>query len=326
MKLITGLARLGQAAALSVLVAGAAAAQTFPSKPVRLVVPAPPGGTMDVVGRLIVDEMSKSLGQPIIVDNKAGGAGMIGVHDMLGAPHDGYTVMIHISGIVSEIPFLAKPRYDPFTDIKPLVQIMRSGLVLVANPKLEAKTVAELVGWVKANPGKVNYASYTAGTISHTMGVELNAAAGLDMNHAPYKGSPPALQDLMGGQVSLMFDGPVTSVPLIKQGLVRAYAVSTPNRLAALPDVPTLAEAGYPKMTQVAWVGLFITPDVPAAVQERLRADALKAIGNQAFRDRLTALGVEPGLPLTSDELAKDLRTAYDRQASLLKSIDFKPE
>lgn len=316
----------GLALAALALAGVSASAQTAPDKPLRIIVPAPPGGTLDVVGRLLAESLQPALNQPVIVDNKPGGVGMLGVGELLAAPHDGQTVMVHISGIVSEIPHLAKPRYDPFKDIKPVAQLTRSGLVFVGAPTVGASTLKEAVGYVKARPGQVSFASYTTGTISHTSGVEFNALAGLDMAHVGYKGSPPALQDVIGGHVQFMFDGPATSVPMIKAGKLKAYAVTTPQRLAALPDVPTFEEAGYPAMTAVAWVGLWVAPDVPAPVQARLREIALKAMQAPAMKDRLAALGMEPGTGASSEDLGRALRVAYERQASLLKSINFKPE
>lgn len=295
-------------------------------KALRIVVAAPPGGTLDVVGRLLAEALQPALNQPVIVDNKPGAVGMLGVNELIAAPHDGQTVLVHISGIVSEIPHLAKPRYDPFKDIKPIAQLTRSGLVFVGAPQLPVATLKEAVAHVKANPGKISVASYTTGTISHTLGVEFNALAGIDMSHVGYKGSPPALQDVMGGHVQFMFDGPATSVPMIKAGKLKAFAVTTPQRMAPLPEVPTFEELGYPGMTAVAWVGLWVTPDVPAAAQVRLRELSLKAMQAPAMKERLAALGMEQGLAATSEDLAKNLRTAYERQGSLLKSINFKPE
>ena len=223
--------------------------------------------------------------------------------------------MVHLNGVVSEIPHLTKPRFDPFKDIKPIAELARSGLLFVGGPQLQAKTLKDVIAYVKANPGKVSVASYSAGTVSHTLGVELNALAGLDMQHVGYKGAPPALQDVMGGHVPLMFDGPGTSVPMVKAGKVKAFAVTSPQRMPALPDVPTFAEQGFPAMTQVVWVGLWVASDVPAAVQARLRDAALKALQQPVVRERLTVLGMEPGPPATPDELAKSLRVAYERQA-----------
>ena len=329
MKLSTRIAAAvcrGLALAALAFTGGHAGAQATTDKPLRIVVPGPPGGTLDVVGRLLAESLQPALNQPVIVDNKPGAVGMLGVNELLAAPHDGQTVLVHISGIVSEIPHLAKPRYDPFKEIKPIAQLTRSGLVFVGAPTVPATTLKEAVSYVKAHPGQISVASYTTGTISHTLGVEFNGLAGLDMSHIGYKGSPPALQDVIGGHVQFMFDGPATSVPMIKAGKLKAFAVTTPQRLAALPDVPTFEEQGYPAMNAVAWVGLWVAPDVPVATQAKLRELALKAMQAPAMKERLAALGMEPGLNATSEDLAKTLRVSYERQASLLKSINFKPE
>jgi tripartite-type tricarboxylate transporter receptor subunit TctC len=317
--------RAGLAACLCAAVT-LATAQTWPERPIRVVVPAPAGGSMDVVARIVAEAIQPGLGQPVLVDNKPGAMGMLGVGEMLAAPRDGHTVMLHLNGVATEVPHVAKSRYDPFKDIKPIAQLARSGLVMVGGPQLQARTLKDVVAHVKANPGKVSFASYGTGLVSHTLGIQFNALAGLDMLHVGYKGSPPALQDVMGGHVPLMFDGPVTSMPMVKAGKVKAFAVTTPERMSVLPDVPTFAEQGFPDMTQVAWIGLWVASDVPAAVQVRLRDAALKALQLPAVRDRLTALGLEPGLPASADELAKSLRIDYERQATLLKSINFKPE
>lgn len=306
--------------------ASIAAAQTWPNKPIRIVVPAPAGGAIDVIARIVGESMQAELSQPILVDNKPGGLGMLGVNEMLAAPRDGYTVMLHLNGVVSEIPHVSKSRYDPLKDIKPVAQLARSGLLFVGAPQLPVKTLKDVITYVKANSDKVSYASYSTGTMSHTLGIEFNAMAGIDMQHVGYKGSPPALQDVMGGHIPLMFDGPATSVPMIKAGKIKAFAVSTPERMPALPDVPTFAEQGFPSMTRVIWVGLWVPSDVPPYVQTRLRDAALKALQQPSVRERLTALGMDPGLTTSTDELAKSLRTDYERQGALLKSINFKPE
>jgi tripartite-type tricarboxylate transporter receptor subunit TctC len=303
-----------------------ASAQGWPERPVRMIVPAPPGGSLDIVGRMLADTLQPLLGQSLVIDNKAGAAGMIGVNELLKAPRDGYTLMVHISGVAAEIPLLIKPPYDPFRDIRPLAELARSPLVLVAGPQVAGAGLREVVAQVKANPGRTSYASYSPGTISHTLGVELNRAAGIDLVHVGYKGSPPALQDLMGGNVQLMFDGPATSIPLIQSGRIRPLATTGARRLSALPEVPTFAELGYPGLTQVAWIGLWATPDVPADVQARLRELVQKALAQPTLRDRLAGLGLEPGQSVDSDALSRGLKLAYDRQAALLKSIDFKSE
>ncbi len=319
------LARLGLGLLLGATAAGVQA-QAWPTKTIRIIVPSPPGGTLDIVGRFLAESLQPVLGQQLIIDNKAGAAGMIGVGEMLKAPHDGYTVMMHISGVVSEIPHIIKPPYDPFRDIKPLVELGRSGLVFVAAASFPVQNLKEVIANVKANPSKTNYGSYSPGTISHTLGIELNRLAGLDLNHIGYKGSPPALQDLMGGAVQLMFDGPVTSLPLIQSGRIKAIAVTSPQRMAALPSVPTFQESGYPSLSQLPWIGLWAPSDVPAPVQARLREAAIQVLQQPRFRERLLTLGMEPGQGASSEELAKSLQLDHERHGALLKSIDFKPQ
>ncbi|MCY0855188.1 Bug family tripartite tricarboxylate transporter substrate binding protein [Cupriavidus sp. D39] len=303
-----------------------AGAETWPAKPVRIVTAAPAGGTADMLARSLADGLTRQLGQPFIVDSKPGGFGAIAVQDMLAAPHDGYTLLVIQDGIASEAPFLAKQRFDPFKDIKPVAELARGGLVLVGNPALPAKTLGELISYVKAHPASVNYASYSTGMLGHTMGPQLNELAGIDMSHVGYKGSPPALQDVMGGHVPLMFDGTATSLPLIKAGKLRAFAVSSPKRLATLPQVPTFTELGYPALNQLAWIGVWVAPDVPEAIQDRLRAATRKVLESASVRDRIAELGLDVGVPRSQAELGASLRTAHDRQGALLKAIDFKPD
>mgnify|MGYP003693946443 CR=1 FL=1 len=274
----------------------------------------------------MADGLTPLLGQTVIVDNKPGGLGAIGVQDLLSAPHDGYTFLIAPNGLVSEIPHIAKPRFDPFKDIKPLAELSRSGLVMVGNAALPASNLKEVVAYVKANPGKVSYASYSTGTVSHTMGVELSKLAGLDMTHVGYKGSPPALQDVMGGHVALMFDGPATSIPMLKTGKLKAFAVSSPKRMSALPDVPTFTELGYPQIDDIAWIGLWTTPDVPADIQAKVREATLKVLQQPKVAERFKELGTDVGQPLTPEQLSQSLRAASDKHGANLKAIGFKPE
>jgi tripartite-type tricarboxylate transporter receptor subunit TctC len=320
-------AALGALAGAALLAAVPAAfAQAWPTKPVRILIGAPPGGTADIVARLLADGLQKEWGQPVIVDAKPGATGMIAMQDFLGQPADGHTLLVSVNALVTEIPHVIKVRFDPFKDIRPVADLTRSGLVFVGNPTLPAKNVAEVVSYVKANPGKVSYASYSLGTISHTMGLELNKAAGIDMTHVPYKGSPPALQDVMGGHVALMFDGPATSIPMIKGGKLKAFAVSGPKRNPALPDVPTFAEQGYAAIDEVAWMGLWIKPDVPAEIQAKIRQATLKAMAQPAVQARLAELGNDAGSGATPEELARSLRAASDKQGATLRALGIKPQ
>lgn len=304
----------------------ASQAQEWPTKPVRIVVGGPAGGTADALARIVAEGLTRSLGKPVIVENKPGASGAIAVNDLINSPHDGHTLLLIQNGIVSETPLAHKVNFNPFKDLKPLAQLSRQGLVLVGNNKLPAKDLKELIAYIGKQKGGVDYASYGAGLRAHTTGVQFSRLAGVQMTHVGYKGSPPALQDVVGGHVPLMFDGPATSLHLIKAGRIKAYAVKYPTRIAALPDVPTFAELGFPTLTEGGWMGLWSTPDLPLALQARVRDLTLQHLNQPSVRQRLEAMGMEAGLPLSSDELTKDLHVAYDRQIELLRSIDYKPE
>ena len=313
-------------ATLAVLGLKSARAQGFPSKPLRVVAAGPAGATADLVARLITDPLAKELGQTAIVDPKPGAAGAIAVNDLLQSPRDGHTLLVAVNSLVSEIPHIVKLSIDMAQSIKPLAELARGGLVLVGNPAFPAKNLAELIAYVKAHPGKINVASYSAGTLSHVLGLLLNQAAGIDLMHVGYKGSTPALTDVMGNHVPLMFDGIGTSLPLIRAGKIKAFAVSTPRRSPVLPDVPTFTELGYPKLEALAWMGLWCTPDVPAPVQARVREATLKVLAQPAVRDRLLELGFEVGAPRSVDEITAGLKADYERVGAVLRSIGFKAE
>jgi tripartite-type tricarboxylate transporter receptor subunit TctC len=307
-------------------VAQTANAAEWPGKPVRIIVGAPPGGTADILARLFAHELQRPLGQPVIVDNKAGAAGTIGVHGMLSAPRDGYTFLLIQKGIVAEVPHVMKVTFDPFKDLVPVTQLTRQGLVLVGKPGLPAKNLAELIAYIKANPGKIDYANFGAGMRGQTIGVQFNRLAGLNTGTVSYKGSPPALQDVMGGHVPLMFDGPATSLPFIKSGQLKAFAIAYPKRIPALPDVPTFAELGFPDLKEVSWMGLWSAPGVPPDVVARMREATLKVMQSRDVQKKIEDLGMEIGSAATSEELSRDARESYERQGKLLRSINFTPD
>ena len=318
---------LAAAAVAGELIASRVLAQgKWPDKTVRIIAAGPAGGSADIVARLLATSSSKQLGQPVIVDPRAGAGGVLAVNELSLAPHDGQTLLVGVDSLVSEIPHILKLSVNMATELKPLAEVARGGLVLVGNATLPARTLPELIAYVKAHPGSVNFASYTAGTRSHVMGLLLNKAAGIDMTHVGYKGSTPALQDLMGGHVQLMFDGMATSLPLIKAGRIKAFGVSTPKRSPLLPEVPTFTELGYPQLETVAWMGLWVKPDTPAAVQAQIREAALKALASPSARERLQEIGFEPPQPRTPDELSASLKVDSERVGAILKSIGFKPE
>jgi tripartite-type tricarboxylate transporter receptor subunit TctC len=314
-------------AAMLLLAASCASfAQAWPTKPVRLVVAGPPGGSADLIARIVAEPLAKELGRPVIVEDKPGGAGVIAVNDLLHAPHDGHTLLVGVNSLVSEIPHIVKLPFDAAKDIRPLAELGRAGLVLIANPSVPAKNLSELIAYAKANPGKVAYASYSLGTMSHVLGLILNQSAHIELVHVPYKGSTPALSDVMGGHVPLMFDGVATSLPHIKGGKVKALAISTPVRMPQLPDVPTFRELGYPQMEAIGWMGLWCTPDAPAAVQARARDAMIKVLAEPAVKSRILDAGFRAGLPRTPAEMQAGLQADYTRVGTVLDSIGFKPE
>ena len=325
--LSAGLSRrhLLAAAALSSF-AFAARAQAFPSKPMRVIAAGPAGATADIVARLVTEPLAKELGQTAIVDPKAGAAGAIAVTDLLNSPRDGHTLLVGVSSLVSEVPHIVKLKIDMRQSLRPIAELARGGLVLVANPSFPAKTLPELIAHVKANPGKVNVASYSPGSLSHVLGLLLNQAAGIALQHVGYKGSTPALADVMGNHVPLMFDGIGTSLPLVRSGKLKAFAVSTPRRSPVLPDVPTFTELGFAKLEALAWMGLWCTPAVPAPAQARLREATLKVLAHPTLRDRLLELGFDVGLPRGVEEIVAGLNADYQRVGAVLQSIGFKPE
>ena len=316
------LPRLLLAVPAALAIAAAPLALAWTDKPVRMIVPAPSGGTMDVVARILAEQMSAHIGQPVIVDNKPGAGGAIAVQAMVAAPADGQTLMVTASNILTEIPHVMKTGFDPLKDVKPVATVARAAMVLVSAPSLPAQDLKGLISYVKANPGKLSFASYSAGTSSHYAGMIFNQKAGLDLQHVPFQGSPPALVQVMGGQVAIMFDGIVTSLPQIKGGKLKAYGVAGKTRSAHLPDVPTLAEQGFPDIDFSNWLGTVVASGVPAATVEKINAATLKAAAAPKVRDRLVAAGFEPNTSLTAAQLAQSVKAEYDRNAAIVKTYN----
>lgn len=305
----------------SVLLTASPLARAWGEGPIKIIVPAPAGGTIDVVARVLSDELAREIRQPVIVDNKPGAGGVVAVQTMRSAPADGHTLMVTASNLLTEVPHVVKLNYDPLKDIRPVTVIARTGLVLVSAPGMPAKDVKSLVAYVKANPGKVSYASYSAGTASHFAGIMLNQAGGLDMQHVPFPGSPPALAQVLGGQIPIMFDGMPTSLPMIKAGKLHAYGVTSRTRSPYLPDVPTMAEQGYPDMDFGNWLGVVAASNVPADVLDQARAALAKVAASPAVRDRLMAAGFEVGIQATPEQISQSIRVDFDRNAAIIKKF-----
>jgi tripartite-type tricarboxylate transporter receptor subunit TctC len=293
-------------------------------KPLKLIVPAPPGGTMDIVARLLGQQLSADLGQPVIVENKPGAGGGIGIQALLQAPADGNTLMVGASNLLAEIPLVMKQPFDALKDVVPLASIARSGIVLVANASSPAKDFRGLVGQLEQNKGKGSYATYSPGTVSHYAGAIMSDQLGLDLQHIPFAGSPPALQNLLGGQVDIMFDGMLTSVPMIKAGKLRAYAYTGPVRSRFLPDVPTMAELGFPQLQFVGWVGVIGSAKLPPAELAKIQAALKKAASAPAVQQKLFETGLEPEVNVDAAALAQETREISERNAAIVKKYGIK--
>ena len=298
----------------------------WPVKPLRLVVGGPAGGNADSLARLLADGMQKQLGKPVIVESKPGAAGVLAVNDLLANGKDAHTFLLIQGGIVSETPLAYKVSYQPFKDLKPLAQLSRNGLVLIANKDFPANNLQQLADYGKKQSDGLDFASYATGMRGHTSGMLLGQLLNIKMKHLGYKGSPPALSDLMGGHVPLMMDGLTTALPLIKAGKVKPLAVNYPARMVQLPDVPTFKELGYPQLSEVSWFGVWSRPDIPADVQARVREIALQYFKQPQVEARLRDMGMEPGTDATPEALMSELQKAYQRQQALLKSIDYQPQ
>lgn len=283
--------------------------------------PAPAGGTADTIARVVGQQLSTDIGQPVVVENKPGAAASIGLQAMLQAAPDGQTLAMVPSNVLTESPHVMKLPYDPLKDILPIATLVRSGVVLVTPASTPAHDFASLVTYLKTRKGA--YSTYSAGTASHYAGLILSDKAGLDMQHVGYAGSPPALLALMGGQVDFMFDGILTSLPMIKSGKLRAYAFSGKQRSRLLPDVPTTAEVGYPELQFMGWIGLVGSAKLPADVLAKVQAAVKKAASEPAVQKRLAELG-EPDLSVDTPAIQREDTAVSERNAAIVKKYGIK--
>ena len=301
-----------------------ASAFAWTDKPVKIVVPAPPGGTMDVAARIVGEALSKEIHQPVIIENRPGAGGGIGVQALRAAPPNGQTLMFTASNVLTEIPLVMKGSFDPLTDLKPVAFVARGTIVLVGSPTLAAKDLKGLVGYLKSQPGKLSFASYSAGTSSHYAGVIFNQKAGLDLQHVPFPGSPPALVQVIAGTIPIMFDGLSTSRSMIAAGKLQAYGVASKTRSPQFPDVPTLAEQGYPELDFSNWVGLVAAGNVPAELVDKIHATVARAAAQPRVREQLVANGFDLTEDLSTEQMAQSVRAEYQRNAGIVKAFDIR--
>ncbi|RCW71667.1 Bug family tripartite tricarboxylate transporter substrate binding protein [Pseudorhodoferax soli] len=312
------LATLLSAALLAI--APMAQAETFPDKPVMLVVPFPPGGPTDAMARTLAAEMKDKLGQPVIVENRAGAGGNIGAEYVARAAADGQTLLFGTSGpLAINVSLYRKSGYDPVKSFAPVIQVGHLPNILVVNPNVPAQNVKELIAYAKANPAKLSYASSGNGASSHLAGVLFNEKAGTDIQHIPYKGTGPALNDLLGGQVSMSFTDVLTALPYVKAGKLRALGIATAQRSQALPDLPTIAEQGVPGYDVSVFFGIVAPAGTPAERVAKLNKAFVEVLASPKVKELFATQGLESAPDHAPAQLAKFIAAQKTAWAAVVK-------
>ena len=296
----------------------AAQAQPYPSRTVRLVVPFAAGGSTDIIGRTVGQKLNEMWGQPVVVDNRPGGSTVIGTDVVAKSAPDGHTLLVTPAPFTIVPSLIAKLPYDPAKDFEPITLINTTPLVVVVHPGVPAKSVKDLIALAKARPGTINYGSSGSGGSNHLAGELFNALAGVKMVHIPYKGNAPALTDLLGGHVDLVFNGLTSAMPLIKTGKLRALAVTSIKRTGSLPDMPTLDELGLKGFQAVAWNGLSAPARTPKDIIAKLNADVLKVVRSPELAERLRAEGSDP-VGNSPEQYAAFLRDEIAKWSKVIK-------
>jgi len=310
-------------AAIAILAAQGAIAQSYPNKPVKLMVGASPGGGTDIVARMLGKELAETMKQPFVVENKPGASNTIAADVTAKSPADGYTLLVATTTGQAIAPHLMKLGFDPLKDLTPVALVMVVPNVLIVGPAVTAKDVKEMVAQMKAKPATFNYASSGSGSTQHLAGEAFKKLAGVQMTHIPYKGSSQAHLDLISGNAQLMFDTTSSAIGQIKGGKVRALAVTSPKRSPELPDVPTLAEAGFPGLEMTTWYGVFAPAGTPKEVVARLNAEIMKALQTPEVKTRIAGLAGEPGA-LTIEQFAALNRSDSERYGKLVREAAIK--
>jgi tripartite-type tricarboxylate transporter receptor subunit TctC len=314
------------AALVACIVAGNVFAQAYPNRPVRVVVPWPPGQATDIAARVVAEKLQQQLGQPFVIDNRAGAGGSIGTDAVAKSAPDGYTLLAASSGPMSIMPNLQKIPYDPLKDFAPISLICATPFALVTHPSFPAANAAEFVALVKANPGKYTFASSGTGATAHLFAELFNSMAGLQARHVPYKGSAPALTDVMNGQVSYAIETVAATMTHIKSGRLKAYGVTTARRAGALPELTPLAEAaGVPGYDAAAWIGYAAPAGTPREVLARVSDEMRKILGEADIKERLVGLGLD-ATPSTPEEMAAFMRKEQERYGTIIRNANIKVE
>ena len=299
-------------AALAAMLAGSAHAQSYPVKPVRIVVPSSAGGGTDIVARVLAPELSKRLGQQVIVDNRPGAGTMIGIEAVAKSPPDGYTLLMGLSTLAINSALYNKVPYDPVRDFAPVTLATTSASILVVHPSLPVKTLKDLIAFARARPGQLNYASAGVGTYPHMTYELFLSMAKLKMEHIPYKGTAPAMIDMIAGQVASMAATVITGMPHIRSGRLRALGITSLKRAEVAPDIPTVAEAGLPGFESVQWYGLLAPANTPADIVNRLHREMAQILQLPAIRKRFAADAVDT-VGNTPEEFARHIAAELDK-------------
>ena len=318
MKPLRRIAQLAFSVAALAVMVGSASAQTYPRKPIRWIVPFPPGGSTDLLARVVGQKLTEAWGQQVIVENKGGAGGTLGAAEAARAPADGYTLLmgaIHHTIASSVYPKLP---YDIQKDFAPITVVAIVPNVQVVNPSVPANSTRELIAYAKANPGKLTYGSAGMGTAHHLIGEQFNLQAGVNILHVPYKGSSPAVADLIGGQVLIMYDTVASCLPHIKSGKLRPLAVATAKRSSALPDVPTIAEAALPGFEVTTWFGALAPVETPKEIVVRLNGEIVKILAMPDVRKRLLDAGAEP-VGNSPEQMAAQIKKETGEFAKIVK-------
>ena len=299
-------------------------AQPYPNRPIKFVVPFPPGGNLDFIARTIQPKLAESLGQPVVIDNRGGAGGIIGAEYVSKQPADGYTILLGNTGTLGIYPSVyPQLPYDPIKDFAAVGMTSTNAVLAVLHPSVPANTLREFVAYAKANPGKVSAAVAGSGSLLHFATEMLKAQAGIDMVVVPYKGSGPAVSDLLGAHVQLLIDAPTVSMEHVKAGKLRPIAVSGKARLAALPDVPTFDEAGVSGVDASGWQGIAVPAGTPRAIIDRLSAAVAKAIADPEVRTRFATQGLDPAT-MTADQFSAHIRSEVPKWIRIAKSANIK--
>ena len=310
-------------ATLATAYALAAGAQNYPTKPVRIVVPFPAGGGVDLTARTVGQKLTDYLGQQVVIDNRAGAAGTIGAEHVAKSAPDGYTLLVAGPGSVAVAPLLfPKLGYNPLKDLAPITMLVTMPYIIVAHPSVPAKNAAELIALAKANPGKLNMASGGAGTGQHLAGEFFNVLAGIKMIHIPYKGTAPAIADIMGGHADLTFSDP-SVLPQLQAGRLKVLGVSGTKRYPPLSNVPSVNESGLPGFDALNWYPLMAPAGTPRDLVMKLNTEAIKALNSPDVRDKLMAQGLIPA-PMSPEQLGQFIREDYERWARVIKAANVK--